>query len=147
MPSSNSARYHDRALSDLGEAAYAAVTCFLICLRVHTEFEQRLVALIPPFSGRSRVHQATNDAECPLGCDSGTTDQQGSASMSGITTATSVATGDSHSCALLANGSVQCWGDNDNGQLGLGFFSPRPRANGKGAAPGRITEQVLPAYM
>ena len=37
MPSSNSARYHDRALSDLGEAAYAAVTCFLICLRVHTD--------------------------------------------------------------------------------------------------------------
>jgi alpha-tubulin suppressor-like RCC1 family protein len=40
--------------------------------------------------------------------------------VSGIATATSVAVGDLHSCARLANGTVQCWGDNAIGQLGNG---------------------------
>ena len=35
-------------------------------------------------------------------------------------TARSVAVGERHSCALLNDGSVKCWGANDNGQLGLG---------------------------
>ncbi len=34
--------------------------------------------------------------------------------------ATSIAAGASHSCALLDDGSVKCWGDNSNGQLGQG---------------------------
>jgi alpha-tubulin suppressor-like RCC1 family protein len=33
---------------------------------------------------------------------------------------TQVAAGVYHSCALLGDGSVRCWGDNDNGQLGYG---------------------------
>jgi len=35
-------------------------------------------------------------------------------------TATQIAAGDSFSCALLAGGSVRCWGDAGNGQLGYG---------------------------
>ncbi len=35
-------------------------------------------------------------------------------------TATQLAAGRSHSCALLDNGSVKCWGWNNSGQLGLG---------------------------
>ncbi len=38
--------------------------------------------------------------------------------VSGITTATAVAGGRAHTCALLADGTVRCWGDNDGGQLG-----------------------------
>jgi Regulator of chromosome condensation (RCC1) repeat/Bacterial Ig-like domain (group 2) len=38
----------------------------------------------------------------------------------GISTATAIATGYVHSCALLAGGSVQCWGNNTYGQLGNG---------------------------
>jgi alpha-tubulin suppressor-like RCC1 family protein len=34
--------------------------------------------------------------------------------------ATQVTTGDGHACALLDDGSVQCWGRNDHGQLGRG---------------------------
>lgn len=33
-------------------------------------------------------------------------------------TVTAIASGDSHSCALLANGTVECWGDNFFGELG-----------------------------
>lgn len=30
--------------------------------------------------------------------------------------------GEEHSCVLLENSQIKCWGDNTNGQLGLGFF-------------------------
>ncbi len=35
-------------------------------------------------------------------------------------TATAIALGDAHSCALLDDGSVKCWGLNNHGQLGVG---------------------------
>ena len=38
--------------------------------------------------------------------------------VSGITTATSIALGADHSCALLMDGTVKCWGYNYYGQLG-----------------------------
>ena len=37
-----------------------------------------------------------------------------------ISTATGIATGYEHTCALLQNGSVKCWGNNGNGELGNG---------------------------
>ena len=40
--------------------------------------------------------------------------------VSGIHTATAIAAGVGYSCALLSNGTVQCWGLNANGQLGNG---------------------------
>ncbi len=40
--------------------------------------------------------------------------------VSGITDATAIAGGFYHSCAVLAKGTVQCWGHNDRGQLGNG---------------------------
>ena len=38
----------------------------------------------------------------------------------------SIATGDQHSCALKADGSVWCFGGNQAGQLGMGDLLPRP---------------------
>jgi alpha-tubulin suppressor-like RCC1 family protein len=38
--------------------------------------------------------------------------------VSGISTAVSLAAGYNHTCALLADGTMQCWGDNAQGQLG-----------------------------
>jgi alpha-tubulin suppressor-like RCC1 family protein len=35
-------------------------------------------------------------------------------------TATAITTGESHTCALLDNASIKCWGQNTYGQLGLG---------------------------
>ncbi len=40
------------------------------------------------------------------------------AQVSGITTATQIAVGYDHACALLEDRTVRCWGDNTNGQYG-----------------------------
>ncbi|MGA8364608.1 MAG: hypothetical protein WB709_08810 [Solirubrobacteraceae bacterium] len=41
--------------------------------------------------------------------------------VSGISTATSVtAVGDFHTCAVLSGGKIDCWGDNEDGELGNG---------------------------
>ena len=49
--------------------------------------------------------------------------------VSGISTATSIALGGSafgyYSCALLTGGTIKCWGDNSNGQLGVGTNTDR----------------------
>ena len=34
--------------------------------------------------------------------------------------AIAISLGDKHSCAILENGDLKCWGENDNGQLGTG---------------------------
>jgi alpha-tubulin suppressor-like RCC1 family protein len=49
-----------------------------------------------------------------------------------ITGATSLAAGSHHSCAVIMNGQVVCWGDNSQGQLGNGDMSLPP---GKPNAP------------
>ncbi len=41
--------------------------------------------------------------------------------------ATAIAAGAAHACALLATGSVYCWGANENGQLGAGDFAARSK--------------------
>lgn len=40
--------------------------------------------------------------------------------ISGLSNVTAVSAGESHSCALRANGTVSCWGNGDYGQLGHG---------------------------
>lgn len=44
----------------------------------------------------------------------------------GLTTATAVTAGLAYSCALLGNGTVTCWGNNNVGQLGTGTVTPFP---------------------
>lgn len=45
----------------------------------------------------------------------------------GVSSATAVAAGYGHTCALISDGSVRCWGDNSEGQLGH-FTSISPSA-------------------
>ena len=42
------------------------------------------------------------------------------ADLTGPVAATAIAAGSLHSCALLASGSIDCWGDNTYGELGDG---------------------------
>ena len=63
-----------------------------------------------------------------LGIDNDTQMGDGSGEMSQLTginlgtgrTATAISAGGSHTCAFLDNDSVKCWGNNDNGKLGIG---------------------------
>jgi alpha-tubulin suppressor-like RCC1 family protein len=41
-----------------------------------------------------------------------------------MTNATQLCAGSDHSCALFSDGTIECWGDNSLGQLGLGSLSP-----------------------
>ena len=52
--------------------------------------------------------------------------------VQGVDRVIAIAAGDEHACALLADGTVSCWGDNSSGQLGVGdgvvSFSSTPLA-------------------
>ncbi len=49
----------------------------------------------------------------------------GALAVVGVTDARQVSSGDLHSCALLASGGVECWGDNSDGELGDGSTTER----------------------
>jgi alpha-tubulin suppressor-like RCC1 family protein len=46
-------------------------------------------------------------------------------------TAAALALGETHSCAVLDNGTMKCWGSNDYGQLGLSDTAHRGNAAGE----------------
>ncbi len=54
--------------------------------------------------------------------------------------ATQVVTGDRHTCALLEGGAVQCWGANEQGQLGYGHTDELKTPGGPLALPGAATQ-------
>jgi alpha-tubulin suppressor-like RCC1 family protein len=65
------------------------------------------------------------NAQGQLGDGTTTSSFASTVTVSGITTATSIDTGSSHSCAVLTDGKVKCWGENDSGQLGDGTTTDR----------------------
>jgi alpha-tubulin suppressor-like RCC1 family protein len=72
----------------------------------------------------------------------------------GIPAVLQIATGYTHSCAILLDGSVKCWGANDYGQLGLGDITSRGYQPGQmGAAlptvnlgTGRTAVAIAPGH-
>ena len=53
-------------------------------------------------------------------------------------TATAIAAGGNHTCAILDTGAVKCWGDNGTGQLGQGDTADR------GDGPGEMGDNLAP---
>ena len=61
-------------------------------------------------------------------------------------TATAITTGTVHTCALLDNGALKCWGSNNFGELGLGDTFTRGDAPGRWATTcAAVDLGVLPA--
>ena len=56
-------------------------------------------------------------------------------------TATQIAAGDFHTCALLDNATVKCWGENSSGQLGQGD------TNARGDGPGEMGDLLPPVEL
>src|SRR5262249_1382210 len=53
----------------------------------------------------------------------------------GVTNAVAIAAGGYHTCALIVGGSVQCWGNNKEGELGVGPGGP-PNSSAPVVVPG-----------
>ena len=51
-----------------------------------------------------------------------------SPSVSGLSNVVAIGSGAAHSCAVLGNGTVSCWGRNTSGQLGNGTTKPQLKA-------------------
>jgi alpha-tubulin suppressor-like RCC1 family protein len=82
-----------------------------------------------PTTGACSNPQAPTGTPCPDGdlCNGTETCDQTGACVAGLdvpgcdeTGPLAISTGYYHSCALLGNGTVQCWGDNGYGELGIG---------------------------
>ncbi len=64
------------------------------------------------------------DSQGQLGNDIALVDSPIPVAVAGITTATSLAAGRAHTCAVLADGTGRCWGNNSTGELGMGNVTP-----------------------
>src|SRR5207247_2333719 len=71
-------------------------------------------------SGRNLDGQLGNGTRAPVDCSPGSCGSSTPVRAGGITGAVAVIAGGYHTCALFGDGTAQCWGRNDDGQLGDG---------------------------
>jgi alpha-tubulin suppressor-like RCC1 family protein len=53
------------------------------------------------------------------------------AAVPGLRDVTAIAVGEGHGCALLSSGAVECWGENEHGELGTGTSTGPETCNGQ----------------
>ena len=66
------------------------------------------------------------------------TDSSTPVPVSAVTNATAIVADDDHTCALLGDSTVECWGYNQEGQLGDGVTNHGYQAYGFDASPGPV---------
>src|SRR5882724_7498075 len=71
--------------------------------------------------GRNLDGQLGNGTRAPVDCSPGSCGSSTPVRAGGITGAAAVIAGGYHTCALFGGGTVQCWGQNYEGQLGNGI--------------------------
>lgn len=80
--------------------------------------------------GQAGVAPASSEARCDPGDGITTRCQRTPRAVEGLTGVRQLSLGRFHSCALMNDGTVRCWGLNDSAQLGNGMVEPQesPRA-------------------
>ena len=85
-------------------------------LTVSTTYKTRVTTGVKDTAGNALNSQY----ETPSGVTTDNGSSSSSSSSSSASSATAIAAEGNHSCALLDNASVKCWGNNAYGQLGIG---------------------------
>src|SRR3989442_1022828 len=73
--------------------------------------------------GRDVDGQVGDGTRAPVDCSPGSGGSSAPVRVGGLTGAAAVVAGGYHTCALFGDGTAQCWGRNDDGQLGDGTFT------------------------
>src|SRR2546426_486246 len=89
--------------------------------------------------------QLGNGTRASVDCSPGSCGSSTPVQVGGITGAAAVIAGGYHTCALFGDGTAQCWGRNDDGQLGDGTFTTSSTAVRVGGLTGAaaVTAGVL----
>ena len=88
--------------------------------------------------GDNRSGQLGVGDRLPRGTGEGATGDPAPVDLGSAGGVFAISAGANHSCALLSNGAVKCWGANDDGQLGQGDVRAR------GTGPGEMGDQLGP---
>jgi hypothetical protein len=79
-----------------------------------------ILTSVSPGSGAQGTTFSVTFTGSNLTGDNSTTNSSVPVTVNGITTATGVSANNFNACAVLSNGTAECWGPNTNGELGNG---------------------------